>query len=483
VDRDVGGFAPLFLWKAEENVSQVSGSGYVDVGAGLRFQGTQATTARVVLGRKTTRELVNDSEQWIKATNGEWWELLLSGTAGSRAKGNAQIKQVESTFTDEYRAYRASETGVLPEDVQSTVASARVSFSPVRGGPSLETGYKLSGRAAERMIEELVPEEEWETNVGEYDSLGNWVGTDLGTHKKVLVSSGDAERVSTVEGTASLRIRPGGSVLPILKKMLYSETTARIQATSRTSRHWELYLLRPEVLNNDSTTIENRTQIEQRVEIRPPNADYTVGLQWSLSNDRDNRRHPERRKRRREQVSLRCRGPIVRSLLFDGTLRWGWEREHEDREDGENPIATTARSNLRGASTAFTIPLFWHMDALLGVDFSVDRVSRVITAQEREAQSVMLTNREIVPGLRWASPGKGKVTVESRFRRLEAEGPWSQIAAFFRRTDQVGNSQTITIAGDYRLQEKLTLSVTMAVAKRPEADTTTEGTMELVAYF
>jgi len=484
LDRDRGFWGPLFVWNAEKSSRANGGKAYVDMGSGFRLGSQNERSLRFTLGRKITRERMAEMQSWLESTNGKWWKFLLSGALSPRAKAKAEIKHSSNEYTDEYRQLKTSVGASAPEDLRTTIASARVSLAPMKKGPNLEIGYKISGKEAERMVEELVAEEEWETNVGEYDSLGNWVGTEAGTYKKILVASGGGQRVTAIEGTASLRFRPGSGSDPAWRRMLTNETTARIQVTSTTSDLLDLYLLRPHVLSCDTTTMQQRVRFEERLEIRPGKGKVSLGLQWSLRSARDNRRLDRQIRRRRERTSIRTRGPAPRATRFDLSLYRTKEDEDEIYDVEDSELAIRSRSTAHGINSILTVPVWSTIEALAASDVSSEEVNRIVSGTETPSafEANLLTFR-MGPGLKWRFFGKGNATVEGQITSLSVDGDWRELSGFLRRTAEEGISRSVKVRGDYTLQRHLTLSLDFSLTRRPSDNTVTEGKMEMVAYF
>ncbi len=486
LSREEGLLGPVFRWKGEEishmpdtQPSVSSGKGHMDVGYGFRVGRSARNLIRLMAGRRTMREFVREQEEWLTSQHGARYEMDLAVTMGTELKAKADITHTTTSYTEEFLLAQPSSAG---DDVRNTVGAVRLTAAPVKGGPHLEMTYKASGREAEIMVEELVPEEEFETNVGEYDSLGHWVGPDAGTHKKILVPAGGAERVAMVEGTASVRLRPGGSSGPYWRRLLSSETSARIQASSTTDKLRQFYLLRPEAFANDSTTVRKKYHIEQRFEVTPPGTGVKVGIQWLFSNDEDHRRLTRRLHTRRERTTLRVRTPFFLTGRLDVALYEADEVRDEFHEsEDEAPAGLCNRSKRKGITPSITTPLSRHLQLLAGGTFSEETAEQVQGTQE--SRKATLREFEANSGVRWTVPGRGRMTIKAMLSRLSVDGPWAQMASLYQRSDQEGTTRKINITGDYQLQEKLTLRLDFSYGSSPSQSRLFEGKMELIAYF
>jgi hypothetical protein len=467
------------MWKGEA-LSAPSGQWYFDLGTGVRL-GREGASAKVVVGTRTSKERLEDPGRWLRSTDGQWWEVGLASMVGARANGRVDFTHTRSRYTDDYRRLRSDQGLPIPEDLTSSLGTARLSVLPVSWGPRVEVDYKVSGRQSERLVEELVPEEAWETNVGEYDSLGAWVGPEVGTHKKELVPSGGAERVNLVEGIAGLRLSPGGRV-PRWRKRIHADVTARIQVTSRTDRLWDLYLLRPSVVLCDSTTLRQSSRVDGTVQVRPAEGEFTVGGQLGYNFDADNRRADRRTQRDQYRYSVRTRGTKLGRAVLDVSLY------HARTKDWEWPVlsaepSVVISSRTNGLSPSFSIPLLARLEAVGTCDISREHARRQTGQDSLAATDAVLEVVVATPGLRLAFPGRGRLRLDAELAWRVARGPWSQLAPFLRRTDREGFAPLIKGGGEYKLQEKLTLNAALNVGSSPGGGRVTEGSMELVAYF
>ncbi|MBN1424286.1 hypothetical protein JXA88_07000 [Candidatus Fermentibacteria bacterium] len=479
LDRPFGFWSPLVMWKGEAN-SGLSGRGYMDIGAGARI-GRSATTARVVTGSRITKEHITDPDAWMRSSSGRWWEIGVAGNAGVKATARVDFNHTRLRYATAYRMLLADQGKVLPEDIVSSLGTARVSALPVSWGPRLELDYKISGRQSEQLVEELVPEESWETNVGEYDSLGTWVGTELGTHKKVLVPSGGAERTDLVEGIVGLRLAPGGRG-PEWRRRINADVTGRIQVTSRSDRRTDLYLLRPAVVKCDSTTLRRVSRIDGSMQVRPAGGEFAIATQFAYAADADNRRVDQRTRRHQTRCAVRARGARWKMISTDMAV---YRASSEERESPALSGGSTvvARSKTWGFSPAVSLPLTGRLDVVGSGELSREDVVREVAGESREATEAVLHAAVVTPGLRLALPGRGRFRIDGELAWRRADGPWSALAPLLRRVDQEGFSRLIKVGGEHKIQEKLTLTMSLSVGSEAGRGKVREGSMELVAYF
>ncbi len=472
VDRQAW-WAPIVTWKGER--SAMTGQGYFDAGAGLRV-GEAGTMARIVAGERIESFRPAKHEPWMRSGVGRWWHVGLASGA-DRANARLDLTRSQSRPTDEYRQVRAGQG--VPDRVTSSLGNARLSVLPLRWGPRLELDYKVSGRQSERMVEELVPEEPWETNVGEYDSLGVWVGPDLGTHKKQLVPSGGAERVNQVEGIAALRLVPGRSP-PRWRKALAGDVTIRTQLASRSDDLVGLCLLRPSVVSDDSLTLRQWVRADVSLHVQPFSQGFSIVGQASFSTDTDNRRTDRRTHRDQARTSLSARG----MRLWRATIDLTAFRSHAD--DVEEAVAreggsVTTTSRVYGLTPQVSLPVAQRLEAVVTGELSRERAGREVHGSEPTEATLWTAGAN--PGLRVSLPGKGRVLFESQVAWRKARGPWSRLAPFLRRADLPGTVRLLRVRGEYRVQEKVTLTGSLRVGREPTRGKVTEGSMELVAYL
>lgn len=479
LDRPFGWWSPLITWKAEAR-SGLLGQGYADIGAGARI-GRAGTMLKVVTGSRTTKEHVVDPNEWVRSSSGQWWEIGLAGSMG--AKGNARIDLTHTRlrYATAYRELLTDQGRLLPEDLSSSLGGARLSVLPVSWGPRLEVDYKISGRQSERLVEELVEEESWETNVGEYDSLGTWVGEELGTHKKVLVPSGGAERTNMVEGIAGLRMAPGGRG-PAWRRHLNADVTGRIQVTSRSDNRVDLYLLRPSVVACDSTTLRRSGRVDAGIQVRPTGKEFALGTQAAYSEDSDNRRADHRTARTQTRYLMRARGVRWKRVSAEMAVY----RDHGDER--ESPVATDSpavivTSTTRGFSSSVSSSLTARLEAVGSTEISHEVVAREVGEGRGAVTGAALRTVAVTPGLRLALPGRGRLRLDGELTWRRTDGPWAQLAPLLRRTDYAGFSRLIKAGGEHRLQEKLLLNGTLSFGVVAGRGRVREGSMELVAYF
>jgi len=145
------------------------------------------------------------------------------------------------------------------------------------------------------------------------------------------------------------------------------------------------------------------------------------------------------------------------------------------------PAALLTRTRAVGLSPSVSLPLGRGLEALASFEVSRERARRA--EGDSSATEAALSTFSATPGLRLALPGRGRLRVETELAWRNAEGPWSRLAPFLRRVDQVGVSRLARAGGEYKLQDKVTLNVSLTMGSTPGRRRVTEGSMDLTAYF
>ena len=484
ISRDKGFLGPIFRWKAEtvESPGVLSGKayrgeGFSEMGYGLRLGADKSRTMTFIGGIRTYRNRGEDASAWVDSRKGTWIEVGGVGGSGRKFRASVDFKFAESKPISSNQGIRSQEQ---QKTTRNTVGAIRINTSPGRAWPSLDIVYKASGREQEVLTESLVPEESFETNVGEYDSLGNWVGVKTGTHKKILIPSGNGEQVGNVEGNATLRLRTDPSSSSLFRRMISSDTSIRVQASSRAVNRYEMYLFDPRILADDSLTVNERIRIEERVELNPVGSPLRIGFQWVYDLNKDNRRIDRRLRGTSNQHVVRIRCPGI--VKGNAELRIGRTTENESEIYRDEGGSTLTNDTVRyTAVPSISTPVYSRIEVLFS------GIAERETVHQRqglsESRDAIISIGALTPGIRYSFPERGNILIESEFRRTRISGPWEQMSGLLRRRDEAGAGVNLRVSGNYRLQKSLILSLNVLYGKTPLQGTVSEGSMELVATF
>jgi hypothetical protein len=171
-----------------------------------------------------------------------------------------------------------------------------------------------------------------------------------------------------------------------------------------------------------------------------------------------------------------------------GGVALDWALYRATRDDWEIPVlgagvSTTSASITDGFSPSFSLPMTRRLEAVGSCELSREHVTRRSVGDSLVVRDAVVRTVTATPGLRLAFPGKGRLRLDAELGWRVADGPWAQLAPLLRRTDETGLSRLIKAGGEHRIQEKLTLSLSVSVGTVPGRGRIAEGSMEMAAYF
>jgi hypothetical protein len=255
----------LGFWK-ERRVRGDDGSGFREFSVGVAADGMERTSFNV---RFAGRDLEAYEGAW-RGAGGEFTQEYSLSRAGSNTA--ARLKY--------FQKLAKNEGG---ETKRYDLASLQIDRSG-RGVLDWSLDYQISSTEAQRLGRELVKTGESE---GEDDSDGEYVGAGNGdyTYESFLHEHGEA--VSEVELSGRARIRLPSRGGPVAGGFI--EVFGLVEERSAIDDKLALYLLKPDVLQRDDTTIDGETLGRALVRLHPGNLSNRIEASYERRDIEDNR--------------------------------------------------------------------------------------------------------------------------------------------------------------------------------------------------